>query len=103
MTAPDQLPFHRPPREYPVRRPDGTWRWLRIFSSLLRDREGRVEAVLGMCSDVTELHRAMQELRGSERRFAQRIMKASRSSSSHSARTSASSIVTAHASPLLVA
>jgi hypothetical protein len=54
-------------------------------------------------SSVVILSSADQSRSGSERRFAQTIMKASRSSSSHSPRTSASSTVLAHARPLLVA
>ena len=57
------------PREYPVRRNDGTVRWLRVFANVLRDRDGKVDGVLGMFSDVTELRAAIEELRASERRF----------------------------------
>ncbi|HYZ86331.1 MAG TPA: PAS domain S-box protein [Bryobacteraceae bacterium] len=58
-----------PAREYPVQHRDGSWRWLRIHASVLRNEAGQVEGVLGMFSDITELHQHEMALRDSEARF----------------------------------
>lgn len=44
------------PREYRLRRPDGTETWVRPFVSPLRDPEGTVTGYVGGMVDVSEIH-----------------------------------------------
>jgi len=52
--------------EMPVRRPDGTTRWLESRGELKRDETGRPLIMLGTVTDVTDRKRAERALRSSE-------------------------------------
>ena len=47
--------------EYRIVRPDGEVRWLEARGELFRDTDGRPLRMLGVCTDVTERHRAAAE------------------------------------------
>ncbi len=55
--------------EYRVRRHDGQWRQIASRMVAVRDAAGRVEEWVGVVDDVTDLRRAEEELRRSERRY----------------------------------
>ena len=57
------------PREYRACRKDGSLAWLNFTASPLRDRDGKVTGVLGICTDVTERRASQQALRESEERY----------------------------------
>ena len=54
-------------------RPDGTTRWVRSFGGAARDDQGRIEGLYGTFQDVTELVRAEEALRESEKRLANAV------------------------------
>jgi PAS domain S-box-containing protein len=54
--------------EEPQTRPDGSQGWYRTSKVPLHDKDGRVTGILGTYDDVTELKRAEEALRESERR-----------------------------------
>jgi PAS domain S-box-containing protein len=55
--------------EYRIVRPDGELRWVRVRGFQVRDASGRLVSNTGIVTDITELQRAAEELRESERRF----------------------------------
>jgi PAS domain S-box-containing protein len=58
--------------EHRVRRPDGTWRWLRVRASLFRrDADGRPLQIWGITQDVTAQKQTERALRESEARYRQ--------------------------------
>lgn len=52
-----------PAYEEPWQRPDGSTRWVRTAKRPLRDRQGRIIGVLGLCEDITLQREADQRLR----------------------------------------
>jgi PAS domain S-box-containing protein len=52
--------------EMPIRRPDGSMRWLESRGELKRDAEGKPLMMLGTVTDVTDRKRAERALRSSE-------------------------------------
>jgi len=54
--------------EEPQTRPDGSQGWYRTSKVPLHDKDGRVTGILGTYDDITELKRAEEALRESERR-----------------------------------
>ena len=50
-------------------RPDGAWRWIRVYAAPLRDVQGGVTAWAGMMTDITEARALQQELIVTRRRF----------------------------------
>jgi len=57
----------RRPRDYRFRRRDGAVIWLDITSAPIRDDDGRLTGVLGMCTDVTERKQVEQQLRQTQK------------------------------------
>ena len=55
--------------EYRVVRPDGELRIVHGRGDVMRDRPGRPQRMFGTIQDITELRRAQQEARESERRY----------------------------------
>ena len=55
--------------EYRVRTKDGSTRWHLARGTVLRDPEGRPVRFIGTSADITDLKRAEEALRESERRF----------------------------------
>ncbi len=60
--------------QFRVRWPDGGWHWLAVRSAPVNDAQGRPQRHIGVCWDVTDLHRAAAERR--EREDAQREARA---------------------------
>ena len=52
--------------EFRVIRPDGTVRWMLAHAVPVRDEQGRVYRIAGVCTDVTERKKAESELKASE-------------------------------------
>ena len=52
-----------PPFEHRIRRKDGTLGWVSDLSILEKDAAGRLIAYDGIVKDITEIHRALEELR----------------------------------------
>lgn len=50
-----------------ILRPDGEQRWLRSQGTLVLDAQGRVERLVGVCLDITELHEASEALRQAQK------------------------------------
>jgi len=59
--------LHKPPAHF--FRADGAGRWMEVIKAPLRDVEGRVQGLVGIQWDVTEIKQAQDELRDSEARF----------------------------------
>lgn len=55
--------------EFPLRTARGARRWLNISGRPRRDNDGRVVALLAMCSDLTELKRQQELVRASEQQL----------------------------------
>lgn len=55
--------------EYRFRHKDGRWIWISDTDSLVRDKEGKGQATIGVLRDITELKKQQQMLRASEERF----------------------------------
>ena len=55
--------------EYWVRKKDGSTRWLLARGTVLRDPDGQAVRFIGTSADITEIKRAEEALRASERRF----------------------------------
>jgi two-component system, cell cycle sensor histidine kinase and response regulator CckA len=55
--------------EYRIRRHDGRWRQIASRMVAVRDESGKVEEWVAVVDDVTDLRRAEEELRRSERRY----------------------------------
>jgi two-component system, sensor histidine kinase and response regulator len=55
--------------EYRVRKKDGSIRWLLARGTVLRDPEGKPVRFIGTSADITDMKRAEEALRASERRF----------------------------------
>lgn len=55
--------------EYPVKRPDGAFKWVWAKGSLKRDKNGTPTHMYGFTQDITERKEAENELRDSEERF----------------------------------
>src|SRR5258705_13818221 len=55
--------------EYRVRTRDGSTRWHLARGTVLRDASGKPVRFIGTSTDITELKRAEEALRASERRF----------------------------------
>jgi PAS domain S-box-containing protein len=49
--------------EYRIRHQDGTWLWYSQSISPIRDTEGRIVAIQGICHDITERRQAEEALR----------------------------------------
>lgn len=49
--------------EYRISRPDGIIRWIRARSFPVRDETGAIYRVAGIAEDITEMHKAQEELR----------------------------------------
>ena len=60
--------------EYRIIRPDRSIRWLEARGRLLRDRDGKAERLIGVCSDVTERKEAMLRLQLSEAFYSATLM-----------------------------
>jgi len=58
-----------PPAEYRWRHPDGSYRWLSDYRTVVRDAEGRVAALVGTVRDMTPQVEARLALAQSEERF----------------------------------
>ncbi|MGQ3051971.1 MAG: hybrid sensor histidine kinase/response regulator [Roseateles sp.] len=56
-------------RNFRMKRPDGTPRWLRIRAEAVRDAKGEAVRVNGVCHDVTASKRAEQAVAETETRF----------------------------------
>ncbi len=52
--------------EFRVIRPDGTVRWMLAHAVPVRDEQGKVYRIAGVCTDVTERKKAESELKASE-------------------------------------
>ena len=57
--------------EYRYLAPDGSWRWAQARTFEVRDATGTLQNIAGILTDVTDRHRAAEELRESELRFRQ--------------------------------
>jgi PAS domain S-box-containing protein len=57
-------------RDYRMRHPDGSYRWVRVRGKLVRDAKGRAVRWAGSISDIDAQKRTEEALRESEERFA---------------------------------
>jgi PAS domain S-box-containing protein len=57
--------------EYRILRPDGLVRWVHDRAFAMRDESGRVQRMVGVAEDVTDLKRAQDELERARRQMAQ--------------------------------
>ena len=57
----------RRPRDYRFRRRDGSMIWLDLTAAPIRDNEGNLTGILGMCTDVTERKQAERQLRQTQK------------------------------------
>ena len=55
--------------EFRIRRADGEYRWFKARGVPIRDSAGEIVKWFGTCTDITDLKRAEEALRESERRF----------------------------------
>jgi PAS domain S-box-containing protein len=55
--------------EYRVRHKNGSWRWHSSAGSVIKDRQGRAVAFVGVAEDVTERRQAEEALRRSEEQY----------------------------------